>query len=62
MKVSLVRIGNSRGVILPKPIRLLAGLLSDAAELTVEGNRIILQPPPDRGAHAGTIRKRGTGK
>jgi antitoxin component of MazEF toxin-antitoxin module len=44
MKVSIVRIGNSKGVILPKSIRELVGLSSNNAEMTVEGNAIIISP------------------
>lgn len=44
MKISIVRIGNSKGIILPKSIRELVGLLSDTADLSVEGNSIIISP------------------
>ncbi len=44
MKISLVKIGNSKGVILPKPIRSLVGLSSDTAELSVDGNSIVISP------------------
>jgi antitoxin MazE len=43
MKVALVRIGNSRGVRLPKAV-LDEVRLTDAANLTVEGGRIVLTP------------------
>ncbi len=44
MKISIVRIGNSKGVILPKPIRELIGLSEDTAELSVDGDSIIIRP------------------
>ena len=44
MKVSVVKIGNSRGVILPKSIRSLVGLSSDTVDLSVENNTIVLRP------------------
>lgn len=44
MKVSVVKIGNSRGVILPKSIRSLVGLSSDTVDLSVENNTIVISP------------------
>lgn len=44
MKVSIVKIGNSKGIIIPKPIRSLIGLSSDKAELSVKGNAIVISP------------------
>ena len=44
MKVSIVKIGNSKGVILPKSIRELIGLSTDKADMTVEGDAIIISP------------------
>lgn len=41
MKVTLRKMGNSRGVIIPKPLLQQTGL-SDELELTVEGESIIL--------------------
>jgi antitoxin MazE len=49
MKAHLVRIGNSRGVRLPKPLIEQAGL-ADVVELTVEAGRIIVSRPPSRRA------------
>ena len=43
MKTKLVRIGNSRGVRLPKPLIEEAGLRDDLV-LKVEGNSIIIAP------------------
>ena len=42
MKARLVRIGNSRGVRLPKPLILQAGL-TDEVELTVQGGTIVIE-------------------
>lgn len=41
MKTRLVRIGNSRGVRLPKPLITQAGL-TEEVELTVRGNTIVI--------------------
>ena len=41
MKVKLVRIGNSRGIRIPKAILEQCGL-QDAAELRVEKNRLVI--------------------
>ncbi len=43
MKTNIVRIGNSKGIRLPKPILEQCGL-EDAVELEVEGNRLIVRP------------------
>jgi antitoxin MazE len=43
MKVNLIRIGNSRGVRIPKAFLEEVGL-EDRAELTVRGNTLVLQP------------------
>jgi antitoxin MazE len=43
MKARLVRIGNSRGVRLPKAVIEQVGL-GDDVELSVEGRRVILTP------------------
>ncbi len=44
MKVAIRRIGNSQGVVLPKPVLAQAGL-EDEAELSVEDGCIILRRP-----------------
>lgn len=44
MRTKLVRIGNSRGVRLPKPILEASGI-TDEVDLTVEGDRVILMRP-----------------
>jgi antitoxin MazE len=49
MKTRLVRIGNSRGVRLPKPLIQQAGL-TDEVELQVRGNTIIIAAGPGRRA------------
>jgi antitoxin MazE len=41
MKARIVRIGNSQGVRIPKPLLQQAGL-ADEVELTVEGSRIVV--------------------
>ena len=43
MKARLVRIGNSRGVRLPKAVIEQAGL-GDEIELTVSGHRVVIGP------------------
>ena len=43
MRARIVRIGNSRGIRIPKPILDQAGL-DDEVELTVEGDRIVIHP------------------
>ena len=44
MRTEIRRIGNSKGVILPKPFILQAGLTEDV-EMTVEGDAIVLRRP-----------------
>ena len=44
MKVVIRKIGNSQGVVLPKPVLAQAGLEYEA-ELTVEEGRIVLRKP-----------------
>lgn len=54
MKSKIVRIGNSRGIRIPKPLLDQTGL-TDEVELSVEENRIIIAPaepeptPPRKG-------------
>jgi antitoxin MazE len=43
MKVSLHRIGNSKGVILPKLVLAQAGLLENELDMTVEHDAIVLR-------------------
>jgi antitoxin MazE len=44
MKVAIRKIGNSQGIVLPKPVLAQAGL-EDEAELTVEGSAVVLRKP-----------------
>jgi antitoxin MazE len=44
MKTKLVRIGNSRGVRIPKPLLEVAGL-TDEVELRIVESRIVLEAP-----------------
>lgn len=45
--VSIRRIGNSQGVVIPKPILAQLGLNGAAgAEITVEGGALVLRRPP----------------
>lgn len=44
MRIRLHRIGNSQGVIIPKPILAQAGL-SGEIEMTVENNAVVLRMP-----------------
>ncbi len=50
MKVALVRIGNSRGIRIPKPLIAQCGF-GDTVEVRVEQNCLIiaLDPPPRKG-------------
>jgi antitoxin MazE len=46
MEISIRSIGNSKGVVLPKPLLAQAGLDGQTrAEITVEGDAIILRKP-----------------
>jgi antitoxin MazE len=44
MKTEIVRIGNSRGIRIPKPLIEQCGL-EETVELSVEGHRLIISPP-----------------
>jgi len=44
MKVTIRKIGNSQGVVLPKPVLAQAGL-EDEAELTIEDGAVVLRKP-----------------
>ena len=44
MKTSIRRLGNSRGVIIPKPMLLQLGLEAEA-ELTLENDAIVIRRP-----------------
>jgi len=43
MKTNIIRIGNSKGIRLPKPILKQCGL-DDGVEIEVEGNRLVIRP------------------
>jgi len=45
MRAKIIRIGNSRGIRLPKPILEASGI-TDEADVTVEDGRIVLLRPP----------------
>ena len=44
MKITIRKIGNSQGIVLPKPVLAQAGL-DDEAELTIEDGAIVLRKP-----------------
>lgn len=44
MRAKLIRIGNSRGIIIPTSLLAVCGL-KDAVELQVEDGKITLEPP-----------------
>jgi antitoxin MazE len=48
MRVTIHRIGNSQGVILPKPLLAQIGLTGGEAEMTVEQDAIVLRRPKKR--------------
>ena len=44
--VTIRQIGNSQGVVIPKPFLVQLGLNSeDGAEMTIEGGALVLRPP-----------------
>ena len=46
MKVNIRRIGNSQGVVIPKPFLIQLGLSGETgAEMTVEGDALVLRRP-----------------
>ena len=47
MKVALHRIGNSQGVILPKPILAQVGVTENELEMIVERDTIVLRKPKE---------------
>lgn len=44
MKVGIRKMGNSQGIIIPKPVLAQVGL-EDAAEMTVENDALVLRRP-----------------
>ena len=60
MHVSIRQIGNSRGVVIPKPVLAQLGLNGEAgAEMTIEGGALVLRRPasPARTGWAEAARK-----
>jgi len=53
MLVKIRRLGNSHGILIPKPVLKQAGL-SDQVEMQIEGNTLVLRKPaaPVRGGWA----------
>jgi len=45
VKIAIRKMGNSRGVIIPRPLLIEAGLETEA-EMTIEKGSIVLRPPP----------------
>ena len=45
LHVNIRSIGNSHGVVIPKPLLLQAGLEDGAAEMSIEGGALILRRP-----------------
>lgn len=45
MQVTIRPIGNSHGVVIPKPLLLQAGLSGGVAEIAVEGGALVLRKP-----------------
>ena len=44
--VSIRKIGNSQGIVIPKPVLAQLGLNSEVgAEMTIEGGALLLRPP-----------------
>ncbi len=49
LHVSIRQIGNSQGVVIPKPLLIQLGLSGEAgAEMTVEGDALVLRRPAGR--------------
>ncbi len=55
LMTSIRQIGNSRGVVIPKPMLAQAGL-TDEAEISVEGGAIVLRRPASRAGWAEAAR------
>ncbi len=58
MLVAIRRLGNSHGILIPKPVLKQVGL-SDAVEMQVEGNTLVLRKPaaPPRAGWAEASKK-----
>jgi antitoxin MazE len=60
LQLSIRRIGNSQGVVIPKPVLAQLGLNSESgAEMTIEGGALVLRRPasPARAGWAEAARK-----
>jgi len=60
LHVSIRKIGNSQGVVIPKPLLIQLGLGAEAgAEMTVEGDALVLRRPasPVRAGWEGAAKK-----
>lgn len=59
MHVTIRRIGNSHGVVIPKPLLAQVGLDCGAAEMTVESGALVLRKPakPVRAGWAAAAQK-----
>ena len=47
MNVTIRQIGNSQGIVIPKPLLVQLGLVGGVAELTVEGGALVLRKPTE---------------
>jgi antitoxin MazE len=59
MHVTIRQIGNSQGIVIPKPLLAQVGLDGGEAEMTVEGGALVLRKPakPVRAGWADAARK-----
>ena len=59
MHVTIRQIGNSQGVVIPKPLLAQLGLDGGAAEMTIEGGALVLRKPakPARAGWAAAAQK-----
>lgn len=47
MNVTIRQIGNSQGVVIPKPLLAQLGLEGGVAEMTIEGGALVLRKPAE---------------
>jgi antitoxin MazE len=59
MHVNIRQIGNSQGIVIPKPLLAQVGLDTGGAEMTIEGGALVLRKPtqPVRTGWADAARK-----
>ncbi len=59
MHVTIRQIGNSQGIVIPKPLLAQVGLDTGEAEMTIEGDALVLRRParPVRAGWAEAARK-----